>query len=571
MSDTVSLDSVLDAFPDVPAREAFEILGKVDPYIWTARKRRLREFPLTYEALREIETLRKAQQYVPPRVLLRHRPFLIQPLCDQHPHKVYKKGRQVGVSELSITEVFQFLDAHPNTKWIYTFPRDTQLKDFSVTRINEALHETPEMRRLIGVPNQVYTKLIGGGYMILRSAWESNLGEGIDADGVTLDEKDRMKEGVDIAFRESLQSSQYGYLREVSTPTLPGRGVDEPYQKSCQYEWFVRCESCNTPQPVRYPDNIIQTQDIPIGSKQLPEGSYRYACKRETCRGDLDRLRGEWVPKYPTQTHIAGYLMPQTIAPWQEATKLMQKKIDYKFVQLWQNYCLAECSVGERIMLTDADFQACDAGHPWQTTRTNNWSRITVGIDWGHLNWAIVIGVNAFNNLPYVIGFNVFEDDDSDPLGSARQMDAFIRPFEPDCVVADAGYGKDRNAYLMKRWERVFFACYYNPSEKHSRTFKPQFIEQSNRLLADRTIALKGACQAIKEHELGLPAYGSQVKLLKEHFQALAPLKIEEDGTIYEVIDKTGPDHLAHCVAYAYMGYEFLTAGWGSFDAEFYG
>jgi hypothetical protein len=558
-------DSLLDRLPDIEVQDALKEIAKLDPYLWTATHRRLRGRPLVFDIRRELDTI--GGENAPRKDLLRHRPFLIQPLCDQHPHKVYKKGRQIGVSELCLTEELCFLDTHPGTKAVHTFPRDTQLKDFSTTRINEALTETPAMQTLIGMPNQVYTKRIGDSYLILRSAWESNLGEGIDADMVSLDEKDRMKDGVDIAFRESLQSSRYGYLREISTPTLPGRGVDEPYMKSCQYRWYAKCLSCGMRQPVLYPENIIQMKDVAVGAKQLEPGTYEYRCKKEACRGLLDRLSGEWVAEYPSQNHIAGYHMPQTIAPWISATDLMQKKLDYRFYQLFSNYVLAECSSGDRILLSDEDFQRCVAGHAWLTHRTAEWSRVAVGIDWGHYNWVIVIGVNAFNNLPYIIGFFVVEDDDRDPLGSARAVDEFISHFDPDIILADAGYGKDRNAYLLKKYQSRFFAVYYNPSEKHSRSFKPQFIDQSSRVLADRTIALKTSCQYFRDKAIGLPRYDNNVALIAKHFKALAPMQIlEDDGEMYEVIDHTGDDHLAHATSYAIMGFEKVTAGWGNFD-----
>lgn len=559
-----ALAQVFEKVPDLPFREALAMISKADPHVWTMRHRRLRGHPLTYDINREIATY---EGDVPMHALLRHRPFLIQPLRDQHPHKVYKKGRQVGVSELSITEVFAFLDCNPNTKVIYTFPRDTQLKDFSVTRIGEALDETKAMQRLKGIPCQVYTKRIGDSYMILRSAWESNLGEGIDADMVVLDEKDRMKEGVDIAFRESLQSSKFGMLREVSTPTLPGRGVDAPYQNSCQYEWFVRCTKCGTAQPIVYPDNVVQVKDVEVGTKQLEPGTYEYRCHKEKCRGELNRMQGEWVARHPSRTHIAGYHMPQTVAPWQDATKLMQKKIDYKYLQLWQNYCLAECSLGEKILLNDDHFDNCIAGHNWHSCRSNQWSRVVAGIDWGQFNWCLIWGVNAFNNLPYLIGYTVVEDDDRDPLGSARGIGDFLGMFEPDCIVADAGYGKDRNAYLLRQYEGKFFACYYNPSEKHSRTFKPQFVPNSGRLLADRTIALKDACRIIRDREIGLPGRDQFVELIIKHYKALAPIQVQDDdGSTYEVIDKTGDDHLAHCMAYCNMAFDYVTEGWNAFQ-----
>jgi len=560
----VVLKGALGQFPDIDTETSLNVIAQSDPYIWVALHRRLKGKPLFYDITKEI--IAYGGKEIPHHHLLRHRPFLVQPLLDSHPHKVYKKGRQAGVSELALNEVVYFLATHPGTKWVTTFPRDSQLRDFSVTRIAEALDETPKIKSLLGIPNQLYTRRIGESFWILRSAWESDLGEGVDADGVTLDEKDRMKEGIDIAFRESLTSSNYGLLREISTPSLPGRGIDEPFQNSCQYEWFIRCTKCGMRQPIKYPDNIIQLKDIPVGTKQLEPNSYDYQCSKTKCRGKLDRRMGEWVPKYPEKTLISGYHMPQTIAPWISPTELMQKKITYKFLQLFFNYVLGECSIGEKILISEDNFYNCIAGHPWATCRTNQWSRIVAGVDWGHFNWAVVIGVNAFNNLPYLIGIFVCEDDDRDPLGSAKAIDNYLSPFDPDMIVADSGYGKDRNAFLLRKWEDKFAACYYNPSDKHSRTFKPQFVAQSNRVLADRTIALKGACQIIRERGIGLPAYDQLLQLLISHFKALAPLHIEEDGEVYEIIDKTGDDHLVHCMAYALMAFDKMTEGWGSFS-----
>ena len=176
-----------------------------------------------------------------------------------------------------------------------TFPRDKQLQDFSNTRIAQTLDETPRMAALLGVPNQTYTKRIHDSFLILRSAWESNLGEGVDADGVTLDEKDRMKDGIDIAFRESLSSSKFGLFREVSTPTLPGRGVDASWRKSDQHIWHVKCSKCGMEQPVEYPENFIQVKDYPLGATELPRDSWVYACRKLSCRGPLDRLHGRWI------------------------------------------------------------------------------------------------------------------------------------------------------------------------------------------------------------------------------------------------------------------------------------
>lgn len=526
-----------------------------DPVIWTMVKRRLRKMPLTYD----VSALIKAGKTTMD-VLLRHRPFLIQPLRDQHKHKCYIKSRQVGVSELSITETLQFLDTHGNDKkWVYCFPREKQLLQFSATRLIPAFEESPLMAALLGTPNQTLLKRINKSYMLLRSTWESNLGEGIDADGVTFDEKDRMKPGIDVAFKESLKSSPYGYLRELSTPTLPGRGIDEVWKKSDQHLWHVRCTKCGLWQPIDYPDNFVQLIDYPQhGLTEIPQDSWAFACRKQICRGPLDRLHGKWVATHPSRKLVRGYHITQMMCPWISPTGIMQELITYKFRQLWENYVLGRISKGESILVSDEDLTACSTNFKLYTHRTRDWAKISIGIDWGATNWFVVLGLNAHNNRRYIIGLGIIEDDSRDALNMSEVI-SYIDPFEPDIIIADAGYGKDRNAKLLKKYDpsgeqERFFACFYNPSTKASRTFQPQWGDA--RVLVDRTISLKMMCRAFKEREIGLAAGDPKTDILKKHIRNLAPLKEQDEDTkeIYETIESTGPDHFAHALSYAELG-----------------
>lgn len=561
-----------EVFPEgLSIRDGLAALAKKRASTWSMYNRTIKGSPYTFDVSGLIDKLNTSEAKADvKRLLLRHRPFLVQPLNDPHPWKVYKKGRQVGVSELSVTETLWFLDTHPNTKWIYTFPREKQLLDFSTTRITEAMGESPRMKHLFTTPNQTFLKKIGGSsFLLLRSAWESNLGEGVDADGVTFDEKDRMKPGIEVAFRESLSSSRHGLLREVSTPTLPGRGVDASYMHSDQMEWHVKCRKCSMWQQIEYPENIVQMMDIPPGTKELPEGCYEYRCRKERCRGLLDRVHGFWVPRYPDRKNIRGYLIPQTICPWISATEVMQKKIEMKFQQFWENYVLAKTSIGENILLGEQDFINTTAGHAVVHSRSPDWSEISVGIDWGHLNWVVVIGKNASNGKRYLLNVAVFEDDHRSELQSVKLIDAFISPYEPDVIVADAGYGKDRNSYLLRKYPERLFACWYNPSEKGSRTFQPSWSDAFAKVLVDRTLTIKETCRAFKEKEIGLPAWDNGVKMLVKHFQNLAPMRVEEEGEIYETIEKTGDDHLVHATGYAKLGLDKLEGGVSAFSFEF--
>lgn len=558
--DITTLSDLFKGVPgDLSLRDGVDTLAMMDPWIWAMRKRRLRGSPAYFDYIDKINRMSFVDEGAYLRELSKHRPFLIEPLRDMHKHKVYQKGRQVGVSEVSITENLAFLDSHPKTKAVYTFPRDKQLQDFSVTRINAMLEETPSIRRIFGVPNQVFTKKIGESFLLLRSAWESNLGEGIDADMVTLDEKDRMKDGVEVAFRESLSGGGWGLFREVSTPTLPGRGINIIYQQSDQREWHVKCKKCGLEQTVEYPENVIQMKDFPQGTTEYVKGTFEYMCKMTKCRGLLDRMRGRWIAKYPTREKVRGYFMPQTIAPWISATDLMQKLITYKWKSLWENYSLGKTSLGDTTLLTESDFDAITAGYQLQTHRTQDWKRVIAAVDWGYKNWILILGMNE-NGIFYVIGLKMFEDT-SRELESVKEAETYIRPFVPDLIIPDAGYGKDRNAYLLRRFgkDRVT-VCNYNPSPRGTNV-NNVWQPNQNKVTVDRTMTLKVMARTIKDREIGFPVNDGMTTLLRKHLANLAPIRQEEDGTIIEIIDKLGDDHLAHCLNLALIGMDSVTEG----------
>ncbi|MBU1118243.1 phage terminase large subunit family protein [Patescibacteria group bacterium] len=562
--------------PETTFKEVVEGVASIDPYIWTMLNRRLKGLKTVFNIatrLREIE----AQGLEPSiRDLIRHRPFLIQPLRDQSKHKTYEKGRQVGVSELVLTEELWFLSQHPNTKWVHTFPREKQLIDFSNTRIIEALNESPMMQRLIGIPNQTFTKRIMQSFLFLRSAWESDLGEGIDADGVVFDEKDRMKDGIEYAFQESLSASPYGLLRDVSTPTIPGRGVDLSYEKSDKKWWLVACRSCGEVQPTTF-DNIHQVNDCPPDLPMYPPDTFEYLCKKAKCRGVLDRMcldrAGQWVPLHPERKHgVSGYWISQLMAPWITATEVMQKKRDYKFRSLFENYVLGIASLGDSLLLQARDFQEIQVDYKWPIPyRTQDFVGVSVGIDWGGSNWVVIIGKNRHNGINYLL--NAFWIDDTNiPLESAKDIIHAIMPYNPDIIVGDAGYGKDRNELIYRSYPDQTYFCQYNPaSQKRATSLNPSWSDNLRKCLCDKTLTIKITCREMRMGSFGIPVVAEhpQVQMWINHFLNLAPIKHEEDGEVWEEMSRKGPDHFAQATNYALLGQAYALQE-NTFDFGFF-
>ncbi|MBI4279995.1 MAG: hypothetical protein HY660_16205, partial [Armatimonadetes bacterium] len=89
--------------------EAVDLLAQRSPALWARRRRRLRGLPYGFGAS--------------DAPLHQQRPFLRLMMEDQSTVKVYRKPRQVGVSESSVTEVLWCMDTADSSRTlVYTLP-----------------------------------------------------------------------------------------------------------------------------------------------------------------------------------------------------------------------------------------------------------------------------------------------------------------------------------------------------------------------------------------------------------------------------------------------------------------
>lgn len=136
--------------------------------IWALKYKPLKGKPLTFRS-----------KHNP----FKHRPWQEQILNDNHPNKIVEKSRQLGLSELSVTECVHFLITHPQTKIMYTFPTYHQMNDFSTTRVSPVFRDSPYLSSMLSKEvNNVSTKKIGQSYLLMRSSSSGSIGEGADVD-----------------------------------------------------------------------------------------------------------------------------------------------------------------------------------------------------------------------------------------------------------------------------------------------------------------------------------------------------------------------------------------------------
>lgn len=486
-----------------------------------------------------------------------HRPFLEQILSDHHPYKVVEKSRQAGGSEISLREVLWFLCTKPDTKWMYVFPRKQQLEDFSRTRIQEAIDSSDYLKAKAIEPQNVTLKRFApSSFLFMRSGWEPDLGEGVDADGVTFDEKDRMNPNVEIAFRESLSSSKFGWKRELSTPTLPKQGVDRAFQESDQNFWFVKCTDCGHEQILDYPDNIIPLLDVKDHWDYIPDGSYRFGCSK--CRGEVNRMEGRWIPEYPSKIDVRGYRISQLMCPWINADQIMRKKKEFKIDQLFMNYVIGRPYHGAGLLVTKGHFNV-DPTRREMNMREFDMDWVSVGVDWGGMNWFVVLGKKQ--NRIHVLKIGWFPDT-ANPLESTKAIVNALIPFRPDMIVGDAGYGKDRNAYLSKSFPDKAYSCFYQGTAGNkNKLFKPIWHANGQKVTVEKTTSLKIMCQEIVDGALVFYSGTEGFDLIQDHVCNLTTRNEIDGENITEVIDNMGQDHLADALNYARIGMEKISSG----------
>lgn len=515
------------------------LINKV-PALWAMKNRYIKGQPLTFVS----------------KDAIKHRPWQVDILNDQHPNKVIRKSRQLGLSEMGITEVTWFLDTHNNTKAMYTFPRKEQMEDFSNTRITPIFQDSAYLAsRLDPKLNNVrLKKLTNGSALFLRSAWGSALGEGVDIDLLGLDEYDRMADGIELAFQESMKSSKYHLLRRWSTPTIPGRGVDLLFGKSDQRYYMHKCDRCGEWQVLTLEDNIIQINPNGVDeiNEQIKDGTYRFICKK--CKKPLNRANmGEYVAKFPERHEIRGYHISQLDAVWITADAVMRNQFNYKVKQLFYNYVIGIPYASEGLIITDQDILSCvKYKEPIGFRDYSRYKKIIAGIDWGYKNWMVVVGITEGGKEELL---NVFwvEDNPQKPLDCVAAFTVLLRPYDPDVIIADNGYGADRNSYLIQQFPGRVYACDWD-TNKSNIPMVDAWNDKTYRVRVDKTVKMKRMLYNIKARTLSVFAPCEKLAMLIKHLKNVRTLIEEDNGVIYEIVTRIGDDHLACALAYAYIG-----------------
>jgi phage terminase large subunit GpA-like protein len=254
-------------------------------------------------------------------IVLGARPFQIEGYeyqvdmltCDA-PKQCYKKGAQMGVTEIN---VFKSMHGLIHSKYpqgvLYLFPTALDVSDFLKGRFQTLIRDNPkEVGAFVQDTDAVSIKRVRKAMLYLRGARSTTKIEGIKksssqlkgvpVDRDVFDECDEMEPTmIDIA-RERLSHSEIKEESYLSTPSIPDYGIDKLFQGSDQRIRMIRCEHCGTETclELEFPECLLETVT----------GKVIRVCKK--CKQEIFPRNGRWVPQYPERSkNMVGWWISQ--------------------------------------------------------------------------------------------------------------------------------------------------------------------------------------------------------------------------------------------------------------------
>lgn len=491
--------------------------------------------------------------------------YLIGLYEDESPTVVVRKAAQMGASEYAISRAMHFSITHGG-RTMYFFPTDNDVGEFSRDRFAPAVESSEYFTRLVRDTDTAGLKQIGYGSIYFRGTRSRTRMKSVPGDFLVFDEMDEMiPANVELA-RKRLGHSAWGWELDLSTPSMPGYGIDAEFQKSDQRHWIFKCPACSR-------DHCLEDEFLELhGDHQQvrfeidfikgPDLAEYLVCIH--CGHKLDPANGRWVAKYPdVKTH--GYHLSKlaaSLVSQQEKAQGIQTKpaallrqwreTDYpgEFYnsELGLPYLAAEGG------LTEQDLQEIEGKYG----QMNIGKGCVMGVDQGNGLHIVVKEPTSREGMALTIRTHYINQTDE----SFSHLDRFMNDYDVRVCICDALPNTHAARSFAKRFEGRVWLAYYGDTQKGKVKYGYD-KERSPIVMVNRTDAFDSWRDAHKTGQRRIPRIEDETRdYVKQMTNILR--KIEEDsvtGGKRAIWVKRGPDHFAHADSYAELAYSRLDMG----------
>ena len=438
--------------------------------------------------------------------------FLIDPFTDDTPKQVARKCSQIGWSTLANLRSFH-LAKYAGANIIHTFPSRNMSKEFVVPKVDPLILKNEVISKMVGI-DSMNLKGVGDRFIYYRGSYEQTEAISISAHLLINDEYDRSNLRVLKTYRSRLddarrENPELGWEWQFSNPTIPGRGVDEYWQRSDQKHWFVTCQKCGNFWYLKWPESVnMQTEE-----------KVCFKCGNPYTKDDL--RNGKWIKKYKNR-EISGYWLSQLMVPWIPANKIIDDSRGDQ--EIFHNFTLGLPYISKDTAVTRESIIRCIS--PGYNPKT-----------------AVAIGVDNGIVKHYVIGnrTGIFE------VGTTKDWEKIeeLRKRYSATMVIDALPYPNTPQKLAEKYPGKVYLHYYQQDRKQIGVVR----WDSRTVRSDRTKIFDAMVAEINARDVTFNLTATEMEEYINHWEQVYRV-IEETplGTMkpkWKTIENR-PDHYAH-------------------------
>jgi hypothetical protein len=248
------------------------------------------------------------------------------------------------------------------------FPSLKESSEFTKGRFDPVLEANKTLlKQALGKTDSASVKQIGKNYLYFRGTRGKNIGDSeeisssaaksVPCDSIIFDEYDEMEMSIVELARQRILESDFKLETYLSTPTIPGYGIDDLYSKTDQRTWWIPCPHCS-----------ISTPGVPVTAQHTClELTFPQCLKRDKenivyrvcshCGGRLDLSAGGiWVPQSPSVTDKVGWWISRLSSVRGDVQGIMDMYEDpMADLRNLYNSLLGKPYIGQTEALTTAD------------------------------------------------------------------------------------------------------------------------------------------------------------------------------------------------------------------------
>lgn len=485
-------------------------------------------------------------------------PYQKEVVDDEHPNQVGVKPSQVGWSEIYHRWSLAFLKRNPATKGIYAYPDDAMWKKNAQTRMlplannNDIFNEGYSHKTV----RSVSLIQIGDSFCYVTGSKEGDV-TSTDADFVIVDEYDLHDPGMATKFRSRVLNSDWKIIRNFSTPTYTGFGVDQSYESSDQTSYMYKCRSCNTYQfpmfnlrSVAIPglsgdiNDILEIDQGMIERYNLNLKEAYVCCIKCSNRLDLtDTSRREWVSKYPSRTHLRGRKINMFSVSTRPPVDIFTELFEYRLkdnMRGFKNTVTGEPEDSSSNRISEEDILYCIK--TGQHLRANPRTDIPawVGIDMGH-TCHITIGLGYTPDACEVVEMLTC------PLNRIVDMAVQIcGEYNVLGGLCDRHPESQTANDIRDATNGIILPCEYRGS-KTIGLVEDEFKELSH-IQCDRTSLLDQVKRVVTKRQITFAGFGPHESVIKLHLRNMVREESPETPATWKKLDSQ--DHFFHSTGF---------------------